>query len=44
MPYTNEVWISPKWNGKKNPNEGWWNNAVEFIVNYIAKRVKGKVK
>lgn len=44
MPYTNEVWISPRWNGKKNPNEGWWNNAVEFIVKYIAKRVKGKVE
>ena len=23
MPFTNEIWVSPKWNGKKNPNEHW---------------------
>lgn len=28
MPYTNEPWISPKWKGKQNPNEGWWQDAV----------------
>ena len=28
MPYTNEIWISPRWKGKKNPNEGWWQDAV----------------
>jgi len=26
--YTNEVWISPKWNGKQNPNEGWIDTIV----------------
>ena len=35
MPYTNEPWLSDKWNGKKNPNEAWWNNAVETIVKEI---------
>lgn len=43
MPYTNEPWISPKWRGKKNPNEGWWQNAVETVTNFIAKRLKGEV-
>lgn len=35
MPYTNEKWISPKWNGKKNPNEGWWQGAVIEAVSAI---------
>lgn len=36
MPYTNEPWISPKWNGKQNPNEGWWDNkAYPSVVNTI---------
>ena len=36
-PFTNEKWISPYWNGKPNPNENWWNNAIEFIIGFIAK-------
>jgi hypothetical protein len=28
-PFTIEKWISPKWGGRKNPNEGWWQNALE---------------
>lgn len=26
--YTNEPWTSPRWHGKKNPNEGWWNTTM----------------
>ena len=44
MPFTNEPWISPKWNGKKNPNEGWWQEAVEKVVEYILQRYKGQLK
>ena len=44
MPFTNEEWISPHWNGKKNPNENWWNNAVEIIVKLIARYLRGKVE
>lgn len=44
MPYTNEPWISPKWNGKKNPNEAWWNKAVDEIVHKLAKKYKGRVE
>ena len=40
MPYTNEPWISPKWNGKKNPNEAWWQDAVKLVREYL----KGKLQ
>ena len=36
MPYTNEKWISPKWNGKQNPNEGWWEKAAKEVAEMIA--------
>lgn len=36
MPYTNEPWISPKWNGKKNLNEHWWNDAIVLILQEVA--------
>ena len=44
MPYTNEPWISPKWNGKQNPNEEWWQNTVEKLVQHIVSKYGGKVK
>lgn len=44
MPFTNEVWLSPQWNGKKNPNENWWNEAVVEIIKYIAKALGGKLE
>lgn len=44
MPYTNEVWKSPRWNGKKNPNEGWWQYSVERIVKYLVEELDGEVK
>lgn len=44
MPFTNEKWISPKWNGKQNPNQGWWNDAIEIVIRFIAKRLGGILK
>lgn len=41
VPYTNEPWISPKWKGKKNPNEGWFERATHLVANYISARVRG---
>lgn len=35
MPFTNEPWISPKWNGKQNPNEHWFDDTVKEMVDYI---------
>ena len=29
--YTNEAWISEKWKGAQNPNEGWIQNAIEVV-------------
>ena len=44
MPYTNEPWVSPKWHGKKNPNEGWWQEAVEYVASVIAQEINGELK
>lgn len=45
MPFTNEPWISPKWNGRKNPNEGWWQNkAVPAVLEYIQRRLGRRIK
>lgn len=44
MPYTNEPWLSPRWNGKKNPNEQWWQDATKIVAEYLTKRLKGKIK
>ena len=41
--YTNEPWISPKWNGKKNPNEAWWQRAAEAVALLAADKLNGKV-
>lgn len=33
MPYTNEPWVAKRWNGKKNPNEGWWQDkALQAVL------------
>ena len=44
MIYTNEPWLSPKWNGKQNPNEGWWNECGEEIIPNIIEQVFGGVR
>lgn len=44
MVYTNEPWISPKWNGKKNPNEKWFDKAVNSLVETIKMELGSHVK
>lgn len=44
MKFTTFPWIAPKWHGKKNPNEGWWEKAGLFIASYIAAEVGGKLR
>jgi hypothetical protein len=34
--YTILPWTSPRWNGKSNPNEGWFDDAAELVARYIA--------
>ena len=41
--YTNEPWTSPKWNGKQNPNEKWFEKATEQVVQYIAGVLNGNI-
>lgn len=41
-PYTNEPWISEKWKGKRNPNEGWIQRAIEEALPIIQKVLSGK--
>ena len=42
--YVNGEWISPKWNGKQNPNEGFWREVCDFIVNYLQQKLGGTVE
>lgn len=44
MPYTTKPWISPRWHGKKNPNEGWWQYAGESVAETIAEKLGGEPK
>lgn len=41
--FTNEPWVSPKWNGKQNPNEGWWQRFVEEFSRRLATKLKGEL-
>ena len=41
--FTNEPWVSPKWNGKQNPNEGWWQRFVEEFSKRLATKLKGEL-
>lgn len=40
--YTNEPWMSDKWNGKQNPNEGWINKSIEEAVPIIQRVLSGR--
>lgn len=44
MVYTEEPWISPKWHGKKNPNEEWFKQLAEDIAEYIRQIFNGERK
>ena len=39
--YTNEPWTSPKWRGKENPNEKWFERATEDVAQYITAELNG---
>lgn len=48
MPFTNEKWLSDRWkdkngNMRKNPNEGWWNDACERAIEYARIKLNGEV-
>lgn len=39
--YTNEPWLSPRWGGKKNPNEGWVKRGVELVAMHLSQQLGG---
>ena len=39
--YTNEPWISPKWGGKQNPNQGWIERGIEKALALIKQVYQG---
>lgn len=43
MPYTNEPWVSPRWKGKPNPNQGWWQEAFLKVLTYLADELEGEI-
>ena len=44
MPFTNEKWISPRWHGKQNPNEHWFDDAADSIAQMIAGILNARIK
>ena len=42
--YTNEPRISPRWHGKKNPNEGWWQRHADRFAQDLANKLGGKLE
>ncbi len=43
-PITTLPWISPRWNGKRNPNEGWAKLATNVAAQEIASKIGGKIE
>jgi len=35
---TNEEWVSPRWKGRQNPNQGWVDDIVMYHANLFALR------
>lgn len=44
VPYTNEPWISDRWHGKQNPNEGWWDKFAQEFIKKFNTKLRGKIK
>ena len=44
VPYTNEPWLSDKWNGKQNPNEGWWDEFAHEFIRLFNIKIRLKIK
>jgi hypothetical protein len=42
--YTNEPWVSHYWKGKTNPNEKWFDRAVEQFATVLAAKLGGDLK
>lgn len=43
MQYTNEQWLSSRWHGKQNPNQGWWQRGADIINDLIMSRLDEQI-
>lgn len=43
-PITTLPWIHPRWQGKRNPNEGWAQRATQAAVQEIATTLGGRIE
>lgn len=43
-PYTEFPWTSPRWGGKKNPNEGWVERFQQEFARRLAEKLGGKIE
>lgn len=43
VPYTNEPWLAERWQGAKNPNEGWWEVFAQEFINRFNQKLGGKI-
>ena len=41
--YTNEPWIDKRWNGKKNPNDGWVEKTIMEATPMIQQLLSGEI-
>lgn len=41
--YVNGKWVSMRWNGKTNPNEGFWQKFFEALADQIALAIGGQI-
>jgi len=44
MKYTEEAWISPRWNGRENPNLYWLRESVKRLAEKFANKLGGTVR
>ncbi len=44
LPHANEPWLSPKWNGKQNPNQDWWDVFANEFIQRFNTRLRGTIK
>lgn len=42
--FTQLPWLSPRWNGKKNPNEGWFEIFQDEFTHRIAQKLGGAIE
>lgn len=42
-PATNEEWVSPRWKGKQNPNQGWIEKCIESSLPVMKQIMAGDI-